>query len=77
MTQDYLNTEIQLSRKIFMYYTDKMYDQLSIGNSNYKVWYRDGLQLYYLVSFDFKSNSLISFRLSLFKIILFESVSSN
>lgn len=51
MTQDYLNTEIQLSRKIFMYYTDKMYDQLSIGNSNYKVWYRDGLQLYYLVSF--------------------------
>lgn len=50
MLQDYLDTEIQLARKLFMYYTDKMYDYLSVGSDKYQMWYIDSLQLYFLTS---------------------------
>lgn len=51
MTQDYLDSEILLAKKIFMYYTDIVYDYLAIGSDKYQVWYRDSLQLYFLVTF--------------------------
>ena len=51
MTQDYLDSEILLARKIFMYYTDKVYDYLSIGSDKYQIWYNDSLQLYFLLNF--------------------------
>lgn len=51
MTQDYLDNEIQLGRKLFMHYTDKMTDYLFIGDPMYQQWYRDSLQLYFLVNF--------------------------
>ncbi len=51
MLQAYLTEEIALARKIFMYYTDRMYDYLSVGSDKYQKWYRDSLQLYFLLSF--------------------------
>lgn len=51
MTQSYLDTEILLAKKIFMYYTDRMYDYLAVGSDKYQVWYRDSLELYYLLCF--------------------------
>lgn len=50
ITQEYLDTEIELARKIFMYYTDRLYNYLAIGSDKYQVWYRDSLQLYFLLS---------------------------
>jgi len=49
ITQAYLNDEISLVRKIFMYYTDKLYNYLTIGSDKYQQWYRDSLQLYFLM----------------------------
>ena len=51
MTQDYLDSEILLAKKIFMYYTDRVYDYLSIGSDKYQIWYNDSLQLYFLLNF--------------------------
>ena len=50
MTQDYLDSEILLAKKIFMYYTDKVYDYLAIGSDKYQIWYNDSLQLYFLLN---------------------------
>ena len=50
MTQDYLNSEIDLATKIFLYYTEKMLDYLRINNDKYKKWYKDSLQLSFLLS---------------------------
>jgi hypothetical protein len=49
MTQSYLDDEIALARQTYMYYTDKLYDYLTVGSDKYQVWYRDSLQLYYLL----------------------------
>lgn len=48
--QEYLNNEIELTSKIFIYYTDKMIDYLSVNSNKYKLWYKDSLQLSYLLS---------------------------
>lgn len=49
ITQAYLTDEISLARKIFMYYTDRLYNYLAVGSDKYQVWYRDSLQLYFLL----------------------------
>lgn len=51
MTQGYLDDELVLAKKIFMYYTDNLYNYLALGSDKYQVWYRDSLQLYVLLSF--------------------------
>ena len=51
ITQSYLDTELALAKKIFMYYTDKTYDYLVVGSDRYLKWYLDSCQLYYLLSF--------------------------
>lgn len=51
MTQSYLDEELALAKKIFMYYTDNLYNYLALGSDKYQVWYRDSLQLYVLLSF--------------------------
>ncbi len=50
MTQDYLNSEIELTSKIFLYYTEKTLDYLRVNNDKYKKWYKDSLQLSFLLS---------------------------
>jgi len=49
ITQAYLDYEIALVRKTFMYYTDRLYNYLTIGSDKYQQWYRDSLQLYFLM----------------------------
>lgn len=49
ITQDYLNSEIDLARKIFLYYTDKIISYSNIGSDKYISWYIDSLELYFLV----------------------------
>ncbi len=51
ITQEYIDNELTLAKKLFLYYTDKMVDYLRINNQNYSKWYRDSLQLYFLVKF--------------------------
>jgi len=50
MTQDYLNREISLAKKILIYYTDKIATYLSVGSGKYIQWYIDSLQLYFLLN---------------------------
>ena len=51
ITQEYIDDELTLAKKLFLYYTEKMVDYLRINNQNYSKWYRDSLQLYFLVKF--------------------------
>jgi len=50
MQQDYLNNEIELASKIFMFYSDRMLDYLKVSSYKYKQWYLDSLQLSYLLA---------------------------
>ena len=43
-----LNSEIDLSKRVYLYYFDKMADNLSIGSDKYIPWYKDLCVLYYL-----------------------------
>lgn len=51
MTQDYLNSEIDLATNIFLYYTDKTADYLRTGSNKYSTWYLDSLSLYILLGY--------------------------
>ena len=50
ITQAYLNTEIDLAKRIFIYYTDKLLDAYSIGNKEIQPWYNDSLTIDYLLN---------------------------
>lgn len=50
ITQAYLNTEIDLAKRIFIYYTDKLLDIYSVGNKNIQPWYNDSLAIDYLIN---------------------------
>lgn len=50
MNITYLNNEIALATKIFLYYSEKTLDYLTVNNDKYKGWYKDSLQLSYLLS---------------------------
>lgn len=58
ITQSFLNTEVDLAKRIFIYYTDKIIDALLIGEKDYQQWYIDSLQIYCL------TESLISLNLT-------------
>jgi len=49
--QTYLEEELALAKKIFIYYTDKLVYYSGIGSNKYHRWYVDSLQLYTLVKF--------------------------
>lgn len=48
ITQSQLNVEIDLSKKIYLYYFDKMADNISIGSDKYIDWYKDLCIIYFL-----------------------------
>lgn len=50
ITQAYLNTEIDLAKRIFIYYTDKLLDVYSVGDKNIQPWYNDSLTIDYLLN---------------------------
>jgi len=50
ITQAYLNTEIDLAKRIFIYYTDKLLDIYSVGNKEIQPWYNDSLTIDYLLN---------------------------
>jgi hypothetical protein len=51
ITESYLNKEIDLAKKIFIYYIDKTINYLSVGSDRYTQWYIDSLQLYVLLNY--------------------------
>lgn len=48
ITQAQLNIEIDLSKKIYLYYFDKMANYMSIGSDKYIDWYKDLCNIYFL-----------------------------
>ena len=50
ITQAYLNSEIDLAKRIFIYYSDKLLDKLSVAERDRTPWYIDSLQLDYFLS---------------------------
>ena len=51
ITQRYLDNELALAKKIFIYYSDKLVYYTGIGSRQYERWYTDKLQLYCLVKY--------------------------
>jgi hypothetical protein len=51
ITQSYLDAEIEFAKIIFLGYTDRMLEYLRVGSDRYQVWYRDSLQIYFLLKF--------------------------
>jgi len=49
VTQSQLNTEIDLAKRIYLYYFDKYATYLTIGSDKYLQWYKDLCILYFLV----------------------------
>jgi len=49
VTQSQLNTEIDLAKRIYLYYFDKYATYLTIGSDKYLQWYKDLCVLYFLV----------------------------
>lgn len=49
ITQEQLNTEIDLSKRIYLYYFDKYATYLTIGSDKYLSWYKDLCILYFLL----------------------------
>jgi hypothetical protein len=49
ITQGYLNSEIDLAKRVYIYYTDKLLDILEAGNNDYQQWYRDSIQINYFL----------------------------
>ena len=45
ITQSFINSEADLAKRIFIYYTDKILDAMEIGDKDYQQWYRDSLQI--------------------------------
>jgi len=48
ITQEDINREMDLSKRIYLYYLDKYADNISIGSNNYISWYKDLCNLYYI-----------------------------
>jgi len=48
ITQEQLNTEIDLAKRIYLYYFDKYATLLTIGSDKYISWYKDLCILYFL-----------------------------
>jgi len=58
ITPEYLNSEKDLAKRIFIYYTDKLLAFLNVGSDSYIEWYKKSCNLYYLLK------GLTSFRLT-------------
>jgi hypothetical protein len=52
MTQYQLNIEYNLVQELFLAYTDKMLTFLEVGSDRYNQWYRDSLQLFFLLELE-------------------------
>lgn len=48
VTQEQLNTEIDLAKRIYLYYFDKYATLLTVGSDKYLSWYKDLCILYFL-----------------------------
>lgn len=48
ITEAYLNSEKDLAKRIYIYYTDKLLTFKSIGSDRYKDWYKKSMVLYFL-----------------------------
>lgn len=48
ITQETINSELDLAKRIYIYYLDKMATYLAIGSGSYVDWYKDLCTLYYL-----------------------------
>lgn len=48
ITQGQLNSEIDLAKRIYIYYWEKMADCISVGSDVYLQWYKDLCVLYFL-----------------------------
>ena len=57
ITSEYLNSEKDLAKRIFIYYTDKLLSLMSVGSDSYINWYKKSCMLYFLLK------GLFSFRL--------------
>lgn len=49
ITQTYLNDEIDLASRIFLFYSDKMLEYAGINSFVYLKWYIDSMQLHFLL----------------------------
>lgn len=49
ITPEYLNSERDLAKRIFLYYTDKMIAYLNVGSDKYKDFYKKSCSLYFMV----------------------------
>jgi hypothetical protein len=58
ITSEYLNSEKDLAKRIFIYHTDKLLAFLNVGSDSYLSWYKKSCNLYYLIK------GLMSFRIS-------------
>lgn len=50
ISQQTLNLELDLAKRIYLYYFDKMADYMSVGSGEYIKWYKDLNVLYFIVS---------------------------
>jgi len=48
ITQETINSELDLAKRIYIYYLDKLATYLAIGSGSYVDWYKDLCTLYYL-----------------------------
>lgn len=49
VTQGQINSELDLSKRIYLYYWDKMADYISVGSDKYIDWYIDLCSIYFIV----------------------------
>ena len=49
ISTEQINLELDLSKKIYLYYFDKMADYISIGSDNYIQWYKDLNNIYFIL----------------------------
>lgn len=57
ITSEHFNSERDLAKRIFIYYTDKLLSYLTVGSDSYISWYKKSCNLYFLLK------GLFSFRL--------------
>lgn len=50
ITQTFLNREIDLAKRIFLYYSEKLLDSMYLGNKNHSPWEKDCRQIYVFVA---------------------------
>lgn len=48
ITQEYLDKEIELAKEIYIYYFEKLADNISTGSNKYITWYKDLCSLYFI-----------------------------